>query len=119
MNTASSFGSVLRLMGQLLGELLQVHPANQLHANEANPVVFAQVIGLHNVGVNQIGDQLGLADEILNEHLLAGNVRADDLDGHALDEIARAVLFGFINNAHAALKYFADDFVTEFTLNGE
>ena len=43
----------------------------------------------------------------------------DDLDGDALDEIARAALLGFIHDAHAALKNFADDFIAEFVLDGE
>ena len=77
------------------------------------------MIGLDDVRVDQVGDELGLADEILDEHLLAGEVRADDLDGHALDEIARAVLLGLINDAHAALKNLAGDFVAKFVLDGE
>ncbi len=48
-----------------------------------------------------------------------GVVRADDLDGHALDEFARAVLLGFIDDAHAALKNLADDLVAKLALDGE
>ena len=77
------------------------------------------MVGLDDVGVDQIGDELGLADEVLDEHLLAGEVGADDLDRHALDEIARAVLFRLIDDAHAALKNFADDFVAELALDRE
>jgi hypothetical protein len=88
-------------------------------ADEADAVGLAEMVGLDDVRVDQVGDQLGLADEILDEHLLAGEIRADDLDGHALDEVARAVLLGFIHDAHAALKNFADDFVAEFVLDGE
>ena len=77
------------------------------------------MIGLDDVRVDQIRDELGLADEILDEHLLAGEIRADDLDGDALDEIARAVLLAFIDDAHAALKNFADDLVAKFVLDGE
>ena len=103
----------------MLGELFQVHPADQLHRDEVNSIRLAQVIGLDNVGVDQIRDELGLADEVFDEHLLAGEIGPDDLDGHALDEIARAALLGFIHDAHAALKDFADDFVAEFVLDGE
>ena len=59
------------------------------------------------------------AVEILDEHLLARVMGADDLDGDALGEIARAFLLGFIDNPHAALKDFADDFVAKLALNGE
>ena len=31
MKTASSLGSVLRFVGQLMGELFQVHAADQFH----------------------------------------------------------------------------------------
>ena len=75
------------------------------------------MIGLDDVRMDQIGNELGLADEILDEHLLAGVIGADDLDGHALHEITRAVLLGFINDPHAALKNFADDLVAKLALN--
>ena len=107
------------LVGELVRELLQIHAANQFHADETNALGLAEVIGLDDVRVNQVGDELGLADEVLDEHLLAGEIRADDLDGHALDEIARAVLLGLENDAHAAFKNLADDLVTKVALDGE
>ena len=88
-------------------------------ADEANAARLAQMVGLDDVGVDQVRHQLGLADEILDEHLLAGVIVPDDLHGDAFDEIARAVLLGFINDAHAALKNFADDFVAELVLDAE
>jgi hypothetical protein len=75
------------------------------------------MVGLDDVRVDQIGDKLGLADEILDEHLLARVMGADDLDGDALDEITRTFLLSFIDNPHAALKDFADDFVVKLALN--
>ena len=45
-------------------------------ADEANAVGLAEMIGLDDVGVDQVGDELGLADEVLDEHLLAGVIRA-------------------------------------------
>ena len=80
---------------------------------------LAEVVGLDDVRVNQVGDQLGLADEVLDEHLLAGEIRADDLDGHALDEIARAVLLGLKDDAHAAFKNLADNLVAKAALDGK
>ena len=104
-------------ISQLPGELFEIHAADQFHGDEINAIGLAEMIGLDNVRVDQVGDELGLADEILDEHLLARVIGADDLDGNALHEIARAVLLGFINDAHAALKNFADDFVAELALD--
>ena len=101
------------LVGELLGELFEVHAADQFHGDEVDAVGFAEVVGLDDVGVDQVRDELGLADEILDEGLLAGVVGADDLDGDAFDEVARAVLLGLVDDAHAALENLADDFVTE------
>ena len=83
------------------------------------PLRLAQMIGLDDVGVDQVGDELGFADEILDEQFLVGVILADDFDGDALDEIARAVLLGFVDDAHAALKNLADDLVAKFVLDGE
>ena len=51
--------------------------------------------------------------------LLVGVVLADDLDGDAFDEVARAVLLGFVDDAHAAFEDLADDLVAKLVLNGE
>ena len=77
------------------------------------------MVGLNDVGVNQIGDQFGLADEVLDELFLVGIILTDHLDGDALNKFAGAQLFGFVNDPHAALKNLADDFVTKLILNGE
>jgi hypothetical protein len=69
--------------------------------------------------MDQVGDQFGLADEIFDEHLLGRETRPDDFDGHPFDEILRAVLLGLIDDAHAALKDFAGDFVVKFVLDCE
>ena len=57
-----------------MGELLQIHAADQFHADETDAVGFAEMVGLDDVRVDQVGDELGLADEILDEHLLAGEI---------------------------------------------
>ena len=119
MNTASSDGHGAALFRHLLGELLQVDAVDQFHADEIKPARLAQMVGLDDVGVDQVGHQLGLADEILDELLLAGVVLADDLHGHALDKIARAVLLGLVDHAHAAFENLADNLVAELALNGE
>ena len=107
------------LVRELLHELLEVDAADQLHGDEGHAVRLAKVVRLDDVGMDQVGDELGLADEVLNEHLLAGVVRADDLDGDALDEVARALLLGLIDNTHATLKDLAGDLVAEIVLDVE
>ena len=67
----------------------------------------------------KIRDQLGFADEVIDELFLVGVILANDFDGDALDEIAGAVLFGFVDDAHAAFENFADDFVAKLVLNCE
>ena len=102
-----------------MGELLQVDAVDQFHADEIKPARLAQMVGLDDVGMDQVRHQFGLADEILDELFLVGVILADDLHGHALDEIARAVLLGFVNDAHAALENLAHDFVAELVLYGK
>jgi hypothetical protein len=77
------------------------------------------MVGLDDVGVDQIRDELGFTDEIIDEHFLVRIALTDDLDGDPLDEIAGAVLFGLVNDTHAALEYLADDFVAEVALDRE
>ena len=77
------------------------------------------MVGLDDVGVDEVGHQLGLADEVLDELLLAGVALANDLDGDTLDEVARAMLLRLVDDPHAALKNLADDLVTQLAVNGE
>jgi hypothetical protein len=103
----------------LLAELLKVNAANQLHGDEIYAVGFAQMIGLDDVGVDQVGDELSFTDEVFDKLLLVCVILADDFDGETLDELASAVLLGFIDNSHPALKNFSDDVVSKLILNGE
>ena len=107
------------LLVQMLGELLEIHAADEFHRDEVNSLGFAQVVGLDDVRVNEVGHELGFADKILDELLLVGVALADDFDRHALDEVARPVLFGFVNDPHPALEDLPDDLVAELRVNGE
>jgi hypothetical protein len=69
--------------------------------------------------MNQVRYELGLANEIFDKHLLAREIRTNDFDGHAFDEIARPVLFRLIDHAHAAFKNFADDLIPKIALDGK
>ena len=86
-------------------------------AMKIDPIGLAQVIRLDDVRVDQVRDELGLADEVLDELLLVGVILADHLDGNAFDEFARAVLLGLVNNAHAALENLAHDLVPKLVLD--
>ena len=112
-------GQLTVLIAQLPGELLKVHAPDQFHADETDAFGFAQMIGLDDIGMDQVGNELGLANEVLDEHLLAGVVGTDDLNSNAFNEVAGAMLLGFENNTHTALKNFADNLVAKVTLNGE
>ena len=79
-------------VGELLGELFEIDAADEFHGDEEHAADFAEMVSLDDVGVDEVGDELGLADEVLDELLVARVVLADDLDGDALDEVARAVL---------------------------
>ena len=100
-------------------EVFEIDAANQFHRDKTQAVRFAEMVGLDDVRMNQIGDEFGLANEIIHEHFLAAEVGPDDFDGDALDEIARAVLLRFIHDAHATLENFPGDFIAKFVLDDE
>lgn len=106
-------------VAQLMGELFEVDAPDQFHGDEEHAIGFTEVIGLNDVGVDEVRYQFGLADEVFDESFLAGVVGAHHLDGDALDEVARAPLLGFIHDAHAALENLPDDIVTKFVLDAE
>src|SRR5678816_2691117 len=104
---------------ELLGELLQVHPTDELHGDEENAAGFSKMIGLNDVGVNEIGDKLCFPNEVIDELPLVGVILPDDLDGDAFEEIVGAELLSLIDNTHSALKDLAYDLVAKFILYGK
>jgi hypothetical protein len=80
---------------------------------------LTQVVCLRDVGVDQIRDELGFADKIINELLLVGIVLANDFDGHAFNKSTRAKLLGFIHNSHSAFVNLADDLISKLVLDRE
>ncbi len=107
------------LVAELVGELFEVHAADEFHGDKEDAIGFAQLVGLDDVGVDQIRDQLGFADKIINEGFLARVIGADNLDGDPLDKVAGAALLGFVHDAHPALEDFTNDVVTEIVLDAE
>src|SRR5262249_4312111 len=112
-------GQWTAFISQLLGELFEIHAADQLHRDKKHPIRFAEMIGLDDVGMDQIGDEFGFSDEIFDESLLVGIVLPNHFDGDALDEIPGAELFRLVNDAHPALKNLSYNFVSEVTLDGK
>src|SRR5256885_16494180 len=102
-----------------MSELLEGHPADKFQRNEIKAACFAKMIGLNDIRVDQVGHQPGFANEIIDELLLVRIILADDFDGNAFDEVPRAVLLGFIHNAHAALENFPHNLVPELVLDCE
>ena len=77
------------------------------------------MVGLDDIGVNQVSDQFGFPDKVIDELLLVGVVLANDLDGDALDETARAQLLDFVNDPHASFVKLAYDLVSKLILDRE
>jgi hypothetical protein len=69
--------------------------------------------------VNEVCDQLGFPDEIVDELFLIGDVLPNDFDRDSFDKTASAKLLGFIDDAHAAFVHLAHDLVPKFILNRE
>ena len=72
----------------------------------------------YDAGVVQGCQGLSLVAETPEDFILVRS-RLQHLDGDALDKFARAMLFAFIDDAHAALKNFAGDLVAKFILDCE
>ena len=81
-------------------------------------IVLTARIDRDDARVAQRGGGACLTEEPV-ERCLVADLPTNDFDGDPFDEIPGATLFRFIDDAHAALKDFADDVVTKFVLNGE
>ena len=69
------------------------------------------MVGLNDVGMNEIGHQAGFTDEVLLEFGNRGVFFADQLDRHTLAEVSGAFLKCFVNEPHAAVGDFSHHFV--------
>ena len=80
----------------------QVETIDELHGDKQRLPRVIQLIDLNNVGMNQVGHQLGLAHEHLGEGLVGTEFGVDGLDGHRLHKTAGTGLLGLIDRAHPA-----------------
>ena len=97
-----------------LDKLLQVHAFDEFHHHEILAADLAEVIGLDNVGMDQVGNESCLTNEVALELcdrriFLPDNFYRDDLP-----EIAGSKLHGLVDEAHAALRDLAGHLVVEF-----
>jgi len=97
-----------------LQELLEIYAADKLHHREILAVGLPEMVGLDDVGVDQIRHQPGLADEVILDFINGRAFLAYDYYGHDLAEIARAELLGLVNQPHAALGNLAHHLVVDF-----
>ena len=72
------------------------------------------MIGLHDIGVDQIRDQAGFANEVLLELRYCIVFLADKLNRYGLTELARTMLISLENFTHAPLRDLANHFVGNF-----
>jgi len=92
-------------------ELFEAHALHVFHHHEILPSHLAEVVGLDDVGMDQIRDEAGFADEVLLKLLEGGVFLANQLDGDPFPEFSGAVLHGLIHDAHAPFCNGADQFV--------
>src|SRR4051812_29380157 len=98
-------------------ELLQVQPANELHRHEILAANLPQVIGLDDVGMDEIGDEARLTDEVLLELRDARIFFSNQLDGDHLAEVACSFLNCFEDQPHPALREFVGQLILELVEN--
>ena len=63
-------------------QLAQVLALDELHDHVVDALVAPPVVDVHDVDVVEVGGRLGLPPEALDEALVGGVLRVEDLDGH-------------------------------------
>ena len=99
----------------LLDELLEVHPAHELHDHVVLPADLPEVIGLDDVGVNEVRDQARLADEVVLEFLDGRVLLANELHRDHLAEVAGPELHRLVDHAHAPFRELAGHLIPQLT----
>src|SRR5205823_15018800 len=82
-----------------------------LHGDEVAPLVLADVIGLHDVGVRQARRHARLLEEHGQELAVVGEIGTQLLERHELGKAGRTVRRGDIDDAQATTGYLADETV--------
>src|SRR6185503_9577812 len=90
-------------------ELLQVHALHVLHGDVEGLLYHAELVDLDDVLVDEVGDELGLADKHLDEVAVPREALADGLDRDLLLESLGAVEDRLVDRAHAAVRNLPDE----------
>ena len=101
---------VLLVVDVHLGELFKVYAVDELHGHEVLAVHLAKVVGLHDVGVDQVRHQLGFAHEIVAKFIDRRVLLADQLQRHHLAEVTGSMLKHLVHHAHPSGCDGGDDF---------
>ena len=104
--TSSSAAWPARL-GVARQAIFQGSPLEQLQGHERHPVGLADLVDLHDVGMPEPGDRLGL-DAEPGQVVGTGPVPADHLQG---DQPVQAALAGLVDDAHAPFANQVHDLV--------
>ena len=77
------------------------------------------MIGLNQIGVDQVREQLCFRDEIVYELVLPCEARSDDLDGDVFYEIPGSVLLRLIHGTNRSLINQFQDLISIVALDRE
>ena len=86
--------------------LLKGAAADELHGDVEVALVIAHGVELDDVGVGDVGGDVGLAAELFEAGGVAGVLAVEDFEG---DAAAEGFVFGLEHAAHAAFADLADD----------
>jgi hypothetical protein len=75
------------------------------------------MVGLDNVGMDQVGDEASFADEVFLEFLDRGILFTNQLNRYHFTKIAGTELMRFINDSHAAIRNLARHLIMKLVEN--
>ena len=90
-----------------------MHAAHKFHHHEILSADLAKMVGLDDVGMDQIRDQSGLSDEIFLEFRDRRILLADELHRDVLAKIPSAPLNALVNQSHSPLGDLAGKLVVQ------
>jgi hypothetical protein len=102
-------GRLFRRQGASREALLQGAAGDKFHDAERPALMLADLEYLHDIGMLQAGNRLGLRAEARQGLRVSGRPWGDHLERHQAAELALARL---VDDAHAAPAQFLQDFVT-------
>ena len=104
-------------LAMTLEKLLKIHAFDEFHYHEILTADLTEVVGLDNVGMDQVGNESRLADKIVLKFFDGRIFFPNNFYRDNLPEITRSELHGFIDEAHAAFRDLAGHLVVELVEN--